>query len=94
MIPEHSTGVLGPFSDGVLGPNTKRVISDLQLTTAIKSMQTNTVGMADSFQKLSVAIASLRLREVAVALEKDVPPTTEEVRMQRLNLARIVRNRG
>lgn len=97
MIPEYSTaGIVIPALDGVLGPNTRRLISELQLTNAIKSMQMNTVGMVDSFQKLSDGFMKLAkdVSEVAVALEKDVPPTTEEVRLGKANLARIVRNRG
>ena len=96
-VPEYNAGgIILPAMDGIIGPVTRNAINEFQLTNAIKSMQTNAAGMDDSFRRLSDGFMKLAkdVNEVVVALGKDVPPTTAEVRMQRLNLARTVKGRG
>ena len=100
-VPEYNAGgIVLPAMDGIIGPVTRNAINEFQLTNAIKSMQTNAAGMDDSFRRLSDGFMNGFMKlakdvnEVVVALGKDVPPTTAEVRMQRLNLARTVKDRG
>ena len=97
MIPEYNTGgIVIPSLDGVLGPITSQALNMSRLANIVKTMQMNTVGMVDSFQDLRDGFMKLgnAVSEATDVLEKDVPPTTEEVRLGKANLARIVKNRG
>ena len=101
IIPEYNAGgIILPAMDGIVGPVTRQALDMSRLANIVKTMQTNAAGMDDSFRRLSDGFMNGFMKlakdvsEVVVALGKDVPPTTAEVRMQRLNLARTVKDRG
>lgn len=92
-------GIVIPALDGVLGPITSQALNMSRLANIVKTMQalaSAAPAAADSFHGMNDALKNLgkQVHVLKESLKVDLPPTTAEVRMQRLNLARIVRNRG
>ena len=100
ILPEYDTGaIVLPAMDGIIGPVTRNAINDLQLSAAIKTMQvlaTAAPVVADSFYSMSDVLKKLgkQVADLDKKLKEELPPTTEEVRLGKANLARTVSDRG